>query len=73
MTAAFSPSSKLCLDTAPEEVPEPLIRQLRAGGRLVAPVGPEGAVQSLRVLTKDAEGNVSSSDVLSVRFVPFTR
>ena len=68
-----APFDAIIVTAAPEEVPEPLIRQLRAGGRLVAPVGPEGAVQSLRVLTKDAEGNVSSSDVLSVRFVPFTR
>ncbi len=68
-----APFDAIIVTAAPEEVPEPLIRQLRAGGRLVVPVGPEGAVQSLRVLTKDAEGNVSSSDVLSVRFVPFTR
>jgi protein-L-isoaspartate(D-aspartate) O-methyltransferase len=68
-----APFDAIIVTAAPEQVPEPLIRQLREGGRLVVPVGPEGSVQSLRVLTKDAAGNVSSTDVLSVRFVPFTR
>jgi protein-L-isoaspartate(D-aspartate) O-methyltransferase len=68
-----APFDAIIVTAAPEQVPEPLIRQLREGGRLVVPVGPEGVVQSLRVLTKDAAGNVSSTDVLSVRFVPFTR
>jgi hypothetical protein len=30
-------------------------------------------VQSLRVLEKDAAGNVTTTDVLPVQFVPFTR
>ena len=68
-----APFDAIIVTAAPDEVPEPLIAQLRAGGRLVIPVGPEGAVQSLRVLTKDAAGNVTSTDVLPVRFVPFTR
>ena len=68
-----APFDAIIVTAAPEEVPEPLLRQLGAGGRLVAPIGPEGAAQSLRVVSKDSAGNVSSTDVLSVRFVPFTR
>jgi protein-L-isoaspartate(D-aspartate) O-methyltransferase len=54
-------------------VPAPLIEQLAVGGRLVIPVGAEDGVQSLRLLTKDSAGNVAQTDVLPVRFVPFTR
>jgi protein-L-isoaspartate(D-aspartate) O-methyltransferase len=68
-----APFDAILVTAAPDEVPQPLIDQLRAGGRLVAPVGAEDAVQSLRVLTKDTAGNIASTDVLPVRFVPLTR
>jgi protein-L-isoaspartate(D-aspartate) O-methyltransferase len=68
-----APFDAIVVTAAPDEVPQPLIRQLRAGGRLVVPVGEEGAVQSLRVLQKDAAGNITTADVLPVRFVPLTR
>ncbi len=51
-------------------MPQPLLDQLAKGGRLVAPVGPEGAVQELRLLEKDARGKVRVSKLLPVRFVP---
>jgi protein-L-isoaspartate(D-aspartate) O-methyltransferase len=58
---------------APEEIPEPLVEQLKPGGRLVVPVGGQDEAQSLEVLTKDAKGDVRSRSVLSVLFVPLTR
>jgi protein-L-isoaspartate(D-aspartate) O-methyltransferase len=68
-----APFDAIVVTAAPDEVPAPLIEQLAVGGRLVIPVGTENDVQSLRVLTKDAAGNVAQSDVLPVRFVPLTR
>ena len=68
-----APFDAIIVTAAPEEVPQPLIEQLAPGGRLVIPVGPAGATQSLRVLEKDAMGNVTERDVLPVAFVPFTR
>ncbi|HSC13969.1 MAG TPA: protein-L-isoaspartate(D-aspartate) O-methyltransferase [Gammaproteobacteria bacterium] len=68
-----APFDAIVVTAAPDEVPAPLIEQLAVGGRLVVPVGAEDEVQSLRVLTKDSAGNVTQSDVLPVRFVPFTR
>jgi protein-L-isoaspartate(D-aspartate) O-methyltransferase len=50
-----------------------LIEQLKPGGSLVVPVGPEDGIQSLRVIAKNAAGELSTTDVLPVRFVPFTR
>jgi len=69
----YAPFDAIIVTAAPDQVPEPLIEQLRPGGRLVIPVGPVGAPQSLQVLEKDAAGRIDTIDVLPVRFVPFTR
>lgn len=66
-----APFDAIVVTAAPEHVPQPLIQQLAVGGRLVIPVGPEGGVQQLKVITKTAEG-VVTEDVLPVRFVPMT-
>jgi len=69
----LAPFDAIVVTAAPEQVPEPLIRQLKPGGRLVVPVGSRDGAQSLQVLEKDAAGRVRTNDVLPVRFVPFTR
>lgn len=68
-----APFDAIVVTAAPETIPEPLIKQLAVGGRIVIPVGPEGRTQSLKVLQKGYDGTVSTRDVLPVRFVPFTR
>jgi protein-L-isoaspartate(D-aspartate) O-methyltransferase len=68
-----APFDAILVTAAPEEVPEPLVEQLAVGGRMVIPVGPEGEVQILQVLTKSEDGLVIVSDVITVRFVPLTR
>jgi protein-L-isoaspartate(D-aspartate) O-methyltransferase len=55
---------------APREVPQALIDQLKPGGRLVVPVGGQGAGQSLLVVEKQPDGRVTRRTVLAVRFVP---
>jgi protein-L-isoaspartate(D-aspartate) O-methyltransferase len=55
---------------APQEVPEPLIRQLKPGGKIVAPVGQ--FFQDLQVLTKRNDGSFEKKSVALVRFVPMT-
>ena len=69
--AEFAPFDAILVTAAPEEIPEPLIRQLKPGGRLVIPVGPRDAIQSLQVLEKSGQGETRVTDVLAVRFVPF--
>ena len=49
-------------------VPRALTDQLKEGGRLVIPAGPEG-VQTLKLLRKTA-GEISEKDICQVRFVP---
>ena len=57
---------------APREVPQPLIDQLKPGGRLVVPVGGQSSNQSLLLIEKQADGKVTQRSVLGVRFVPLT-
>lgn len=50
-------------------IPEALIGQLKAGGRLVIPVG-EGAVQRMMLIQKGADGRLSTEAKGDFRFVP---
>jgi protein-L-isoaspartate(D-aspartate) O-methyltransferase len=68
-----APFDAILVNAAPEVVPPALIEQLKPGGRLVIPVGGEYAPQSLRVLEKSATPELTTTDVLPVRFVPFLR
>jgi protein-L-isoaspartate(D-aspartate) O-methyltransferase len=54
--------------TAPR-IPPALLEQLKPGGRMVIPVG-DGWRQSLKLVTKRADGGSDERDVLPVRFVP---
>ncbi|NNE37209.1 MAG: protein-L-isoaspartate(D-aspartate) O-methyltransferase [Gammaproteobacteria bacterium] len=68
-----APFDAIIVTAAPEEIPEPLIEQLKPGGKLVIPVGPQSRTQYLRVLTRDRAGNVDIQEILPVGFVPLTR
>ena len=64
-----APFDAVIVTAAPEQVPQPLIDQLRVGGRMVIPVG--NFFQNLLLLTKTAEG-IERRTILPVRFVPMT-
>ncbi len=66
-----APFDAIIVTCAPDHVPEPLVEQLRDGGRMIIPVGPEGGIQELVLLTK-REGELERRGVLPVRFVPMT-
>lgn len=68
-----APFDAIIVTCAAGQIPPPLLRQLAPGGRMVIPVGPVHAVQSLMLVTKDEEGAVSSRSVMPVRFVPLVR
>jgi protein-L-isoaspartate(D-aspartate) O-methyltransferase len=67
-----APFDRILVTAAPRAVPRALLDQLRPGGRMVVPVGPEADLQMLQVVEKAEEGVVSTRDVLAVRFVPLT-
>ena len=56
---------------APDKVPQPLVDQLKDGGRMVIPVG-EPFAQQLYLLEKK-NGQIKESVTLPVRFVPMAR
>jgi protein-L-isoaspartate(D-aspartate) O-methyltransferase len=66
-----APFDAIIVTAAPEQVPQPLIDQLRVGGRLVVPVGGRG-VQQMTVITKGPDG-VTRDERMPVRFVPLVR
>jgi protein-L-isoaspartate(D-aspartate) O-methyltransferase len=67
-----APFDAIIVTAAAREVPPALMEQLRPGGRMVIPVGEPHGDQELRMLHKDAEGKMTSRNVLSVAFVPLT-
>lgn len=69
---AHAPFDGIIVTCAPEEIPPPLIRQLKPGGKIVIPLGAEDRVQNLVVVTKDENGNLKKKSQYPVRFVPMT-
>src|SRR5207302_1849648 len=67
-----APFDAIIATAAAPEVPHALLEQLRDGGRMVIPVGPQHGDQQLLLITKDAAGTVSERTVLPVAFVPLT-
>ena len=68
-----APFDAIIVTAAAPAVPPALIEQLKPGGRLVIPVGPQWSGQHLLVIEKDARGKTTTRSVLEVRFVPLTR
>jgi protein-L-isoaspartate(D-aspartate) O-methyltransferase len=68
--AEHAPFDSIIVTCAPDHVPQPLIDQLRDGGRMIIPVG-ERFTQDLVLLRKE-RGSIRRQAVLPVRFVPMT-
>jgi protein-L-isoaspartate(D-aspartate) O-methyltransferase len=66
-----APFDAIIVTCAPDKVPQPLIDQLKDGGRMVIPVG-ERFAQQLYLLEKK-NGQLKESVSLPVRFVPMVR
>lgn len=65
-----APFDAILLSAAPrEEIPKPLLQQLRVGGKMVAPVG--AFFQDLQVITKTGEG-FEKRVIIPVRLQPMT-
>ena len=66
-----APYDAIIVTAAPDHLPQPLVAQLREGGRLIVPIGPQGAIQTLWLFEK-REGEVQASNLGEVVFVPLT-
>jgi protein-L-isoaspartate(D-aspartate) O-methyltransferase len=67
-----APYDGIIVTAAAPTIPEPLIQQLKPGGRLVIPVGLPSQYQELMVVEKKADGELETCTVLGVAFVPLT-
>lgn len=64
-----APFDAIIVTAAPPEIPQPLIDQLKEGGKMIIPIGV--GYQKLILLTKK-EGEIIQESLLPVRFVPMT-
>ncbi len=65
----YAPFDAIIITAAPDEIPPPLLEQLKVGGRLIAPVGTY--FQELVICTRTEKG-IKRERLLPVRFVPMT-
>ncbi len=63
-----APYDRICVTASAPSIPEPLVQQLRSGGRMVIPVGE--MFQSLYLVMKKSDGTVVSKEWGGVVFVP---
>jgi len=68
-----APFDAIIVTAAPAAVPQPLIDQLKPGGRMVIPVGGSFDGQQLLLVQKQPDGKTTTRRTLPVRFVPLTR
>jgi len=64
-----APFDAVMVTCAPEEIPQPLVDQLKEGGRMIIPVGRVYGVQKLIKCVKRG-GQLNTEEVMMVRFVP---
>ena len=62
-----APFDKIVVTAASDLIPPPLLSQLKAGGRMVIPTGIPDK-QTLVLVEKSAAGNLSTREILPVRF-----
>jgi len=68
----YAPYDAIIVTCAPDHIPQPLVQQLKDGGRLVIPVGPPGGYQTLWKITKRGD-EVITKNMGGVIFVPLLR
>jgi protein-L-isoaspartate(D-aspartate) O-methyltransferase len=66
-----APFDGVIVTAAPDHLPQPLIQQLDEGARMIIPIGPVGAVQTMWLFEK-VEGELKALNLGPVSFVPLT-
>jgi len=67
-----APFDAIIVTAAAEDIPQPLIEQLKDGGIIVIPVGSMMSIQALTIVKKHGN-DLEKKTVLPVRFVPLIR
>lgn len=69
---ARAPFDGIIVTAAATQIPPPLIKQLKPGGRMIIPVGSRFLTQELLLVEKTPSGDIKTRQILPVRFVPLT-
>jgi len=64
----FAPYDRIMVTAAAENMPNELLDQLKAGGKMVIPIGSQD-MQELILVTKDQQGSIQQKKIETVRFV----
>lgn len=67
-----APFDAIMVTAGADSIPQPLVEQLKIGGRMIIPVGPHNGVRQLVLITKK-KNKITKKNLMTVRFVPFTR
>jgi protein-L-isoaspartate(D-aspartate) O-methyltransferase len=67
-----APFDAIMVTAGADSIPQPLIDQLKVGGRMIIPIGPHYGIRQL-VLVIKKKNKVLTKNLMPVRFVPFTR
>lgn len=68
----YGPYDIIHVGAAAPKTPDVLLGQLKPGGRLICPVGPQYGAQYLEQYDKDDRGEISRTKLMSVVYVPLT-
>ena len=68
-----APFDAIHVGAAAASVPEALTTQLKKGGVMIIPVGPDGGAQYLLQINKSATGQLSQQNIMGVRYVPLVQ
>ena len=69
---AHAPYDAIIVTAAAGNIPPPLFKQLKPGGKMIIPVKSFSQVQHLILISKDENGAMTTRQILPVRFVPLT-
>ncbi len=67
-----APFDGILMAAATDEIPQPLIDQMKPGARMVLPLGKAWGNQDLLVVEKGKDGKTHERSIIPVRFVPLT-
>lgn len=68
----FGPYDRILITAATPEIPDELLKQLKPGGKLVAPLG-KGNIQTMIRLTKKSDNEIEKEHFGAFRFVPLLK
>jgi protein-L-isoaspartate(D-aspartate) O-methyltransferase len=69
----YAPFDAIIVTCAPENIPPPLLEQLKPSGKMIIPVGGRWGIQELVLVEKDMSNKTTRRSVMPVRFVPLIR